>query len=234
MTIPQSCGCEAPEGGQVRYGVFLRPSAALIAETLRSFAVTHEVYGFRAANAYPPHITLVGSIASSVSQDVLIDAVSEALRGHTSVRLFSEGMSLVQGSVMYRFSDAEPVAPRQKDSGVPVPGSGVRELMGSILEAVSGLRHFHDEDFTAARRRLDSPERFSPHLSIISFDGVDSPELSAEALELLQQLGLGHSIVDTFEWVHLLRLHAQDWSASYWDSLSWSVVKTWRLEDAHE
>lgn len=219
MSADATCGCLAPDGGQIRYGVFLRPPARLVADALRGYAVTGGLFGYRSANAYPPHVTLVGSIAPSVPEGVLVDAVDAALARRAAVRLATEGLTLSGGTVYYQFADA----PGAAASG------GVADLMGALLAAVAGLRHYHDDDFTAARRRRDSPERFKPHLSLISFDGAGSPELSAEALELLGELGLAGPAEELFEWVHLVRLHARDWSGPYWETLTWSVVRAWRL-----
>lgn len=221
-----TCGCLAPDGGQIRYGTLLRPTSGLLADALRSYAVAEQVYGFHSANVYPPHVSLVGSIAPSVSEDVIVNAIADSLRGRRPVCLASDGLRLDGGAIQYQFSDADASAKEQ--------GRGVADLMGGILDAVSGLRHFHDGDLTAAMRRLDSPERFRPHLSIVSFDGAKTPELSAEMLELLLEMGFGGPVVETFDLVHLLRFHALDWSGSYWATMTWSIVKTWRLESGSE
>lgn len=149
------------------------------------------------------------------AEATLLDRV---LANRPAVELTTVGMEAGPGSLGYRFTDARPgQAP-------------VADLMGAILDAVAPLRHFHDDDFTAERRRNDSPANFAPHLSIISFDGPQRPGLVAETAELLAELGIGGPATAVFDRVHLLAFSSLDWTGPYWQTMQWELLHSWRLE----
>lgn len=212
------CCCDLGNGRQLRYGVFLRPSAELTEQALQANQITAGLFGFQSANAYPPHITLVGSISPSVPLAELLPVLDRVLANRPAVELTTVGMEAGPGSLGYRFTDARPgQAP-------------VADLMGAILDAVAPLRHFHDDDFTAERRRNDSPANFAPHLSIISFDGPQRPGLVAETAELLAELGIGGPATAVFDRVHLLAFSSLDRTGPYWQTMQWELLHSWRLE----
>lgn len=220
MTSSAPDGAQGVDAGPLRYGVFLRPSPELIEESLRAYRIVVDQFGFTAANAYPPHVTIVGSIALApgVAEDDLVDAVSGAIAGRCALPLVNHGMRGWNDSIGYRIDD---------DPGASTPG--LRDLMGSVLEALKPLRVFPPSDRTTAARLLDSPQTFDPHLSLLGHDGKDNPAASAECLEVLEALGIGAPSTWSGEWVTLYRLHAQDWTDRYWDTMTWQILRSWRL-----
>lgn len=206
--------------GRIRYGVFLRPSAALIQESLRAYRITAEQFGFRAANAYPPHITLVGSIALDPerSESDLVSAVDGAISGVAPIPIKNLGMALMEDrSILCQMIDHDAGALRLPD------------LMGALLDAVRPIRVFPSTDETAAQRQNDAPENFRAHLSLISHDGKHFPELSEECFSVLEEIGIGAPSEWIGEWVTLYRLESDDWTDRYWRTMTWEIVKSWKL-----
>lgn len=220
----------AAEGDAIRYGVFLRPSPALIDESLRAFLIGERHFGLTAAAAYPPHITLVGSIALSeqsgrsdevtlhAAEELLISAVENALDGQLTRQLTTTGLAMSEdGFVGLRFAD-------HPDSPAPLSA-----LMGEILEAARPLRHFPLGDRTREHRMKDSPETFAPHLTYVGHDGASDLALARECFEVLQDLGCGAPEDWAADTVTAYRLTSQDWSGEYWRTLRWTPLKSWRL-----
>ncbi len=82
-TTLESTSLVGTDSGPHRYGVFLRPSPALIEESLRAYSIVSDQYGFTAAKAYPPHVTLVGSIALSVPEPVFVDVLEAVIADYS-------------------------------------------------------------------------------------------------------------------------------------------------------
>lgn len=209
---------QSSDTSSVRYGVFLRPSPELIDASLRAFAIGEHQFGLTAASAYPPHITLVGSIALTVPEENFIESLDAVLENQPARRIVTTGMTLSDdGFVGLRFRDHE---------SSPAPLAG---LMGEVLEAARPLRHFPLGDRTREHRMKDSPETFAPHLTLVGHDGRDSLDLTEECFEVLTALGIG----DQPEWVGdvvtLYRFTSDDWSGRYWETLAWRPLKSWRL-----
>lgn len=200
----------------VRYGVFLRPSARVAIRSLQAFDLCARMFGFIAARAYPPHVTLVGSINAAVPETQLIAVIDRALIDAPVQQITIEPIARTAGSSLHHA-----ITDRT--------GGALRDLMGSLLAAVAPLRVFDDRDFGVERRRADAPERFRPHLSIVGHDGAQNPAEVDEALAYLTHLGLDERLEETWDAVVLYRLTSRDWSGPYWETMTWEVVRTWRL-----
>lgn len=207
---------------RVRYGVFLRPSPELIEEVLRGYQVVVHQCGFTAAKVYPPHLTLVGSIALApgVEEEDLTHAVETVLAGFDPLALVNTGLEQADnGSIGYQIEDAEGVDSDQ----------GVRSLMGSIVEAVTPLRIFPPTDLTVQRLMELNADTFHPHISLLSHDGRDNVPLAQECFEVLRALGIGEYREWTGTVVTLYRFHSDEWSGRYWESMTWKALHTWNL-----
>lgn len=200
-----------------RYGVFLRPSPAWSQDALRAYDIVVNQFGLHAAAAYPPHVTLVGSIAIDGRERDLVAAVATAVDGRAPVRLHSDGIALINNYIGYRLSDL--------DQG-PARSS---ELMGAILEAVRPVRVYPPLDRTNAERKADSPANFRPHLTVVGHDGAYREWLLPEILEHLLAVGIGAPCDYECDRVELLRLRSENWSGRYWETMSWTIIGSWQL-----
>lgn len=208
------------EVGPYRYGVFLRPSPELIEEALRGYAIVTDQYGFTAARAYPPHVTLVGSIAldPARSEADFLDAIDAVASGRRPFPLVNHGIEIVRDAIGYQVADPD-------DRVVP----GIVDLMGAVLEAIRPLRVFPPTDRTTSERLTDSTATFAPHLSLLGHDGAERPELVRECFEVLRATGIGGPSLWTGEWVTVYRFRSDDWTDRYWETMSWEVARSWRL-----
>ena len=72
-----------PERDDVRYGVFLTPDARTSAAITMITGFVRAQFGLASAGAFPPHVTLAGSLPLRVDEDELVAAV--AARGATAI-----------------------------------------------------------------------------------------------------------------------------------------------------
>lgn len=216
----------------VRYGVFLRPDAQFCDEALRAMVHVNYQFGLSAALAYPPHITLVGSIALnpnepcayddaqsfriSPRESQLVAAVDRAVASSGPQRLAVKSFALSEnGFVYYAFEDQ--------------PGNCISNLMGAILSAVAPMRVYHDDDRTVVERKQDSPLNYQPHLTVLSHDGGLDPDVAREAYEQLLELGYGQKTDMISNTVSLYRFGSTTWSGEYWMNMKWRLLKSWKL-----
>ncbi len=101
--------------------------------------------------------------------------------------------------------------------------------MGSVLRAVRPIRVFPPTDRTTAQRLRDAPETFDAHLSLIGHDGIDNPDAADECFDVLAELGIGRPSIWTGDVVTAFRFTSEDWTDRYWDTMTWSILKTWKL-----
>lgn len=203
--------------GETRHGIFLRPSARIAARTLEAFTMCERLLGLRAAGAYPPHVTILGSIDLVVPEQELTAALERALAGAAALPVRVEPLALdAHGTYL-----SHPISQG--------PGAPLTALMGRVLAEADPLRTIRDGDFAAAERRTDSPETFRPHLTVVGHDGADRPGDLPDALAVLGELGLGAAVEEVWDTVSLYRLTAEDWQGRYWETMTWEVARSWRL-----
>lgn len=206
---------------RTRYGVYLRPSPELGRLAAEAFELLRRQYGLREAGSYPPHVTLVGSIAldDEVAESALVEALDGVLATASPVAVVNRGIIARPGDgIGYELGDAA------TDDAASLP-----ELAGELMRVIAPLRVFPAGDWDVSLRRQDSAERFRPHLTLAGreLEGVD--ELSAEVYDFLTTAGFdGPSAFDA-DTVTLYRLEADEWAADYWKTMTWQIVRSWRL-----
>ncbi|WP_040165151.1 2'-5' RNA ligase family protein [Microbacterium gorillae] len=201
-----------------RYGVFLRPSpvfARLIAE---AFHVMERQYGLREAASYPPHVTLVGSVALDAPESDLIDTLDAVLSARSAMTVRNLGLRQRPGDGI----------------GYALAGMGdgsdpLRALGGELITALAPLRVFPPSDWDVVQRRRDAPERFHPHLTLAGRELEGADALRQEVHEFLVGAGFDGPASFHGDTVTLYRLTADAWTPDYWQSLTWDVVRSWRL-----
>lgn len=201
----------------LRHGVFLRPGPSVAARTLEAFAVCERQFGFTAAGAYPPHVTILGSIDLVVEEGELVSAVESALAG-------ARPMSVRVGPLQLDAHGTYLGHPLGQADGAPLTA-----LMGRVLERVDPLRTIRDGDFSAEARRADSPETYTPHLTVLGHDGAERPDELPDVLAFLGALGLDEPVEEVWDAVSLYRFASDDWQGRYWQTMTWEIVRTWHL-----
>lgn len=201
-----------------RYGVYLRPSPEFGRLVAEAFDVLKRQFGLREAGSYPPHVTLVGSIAldPSVSEEGFLDELDAALAGAPAITVVNGGIVERPGDgIGYELGSGE--------------SSSFTDLAGTLMNAVAPLRVYPDGDWDAPLRRRDSPERYRPHLTLAGRELEGEDDLREEVHDFL--VGAGFCGPSTFrgDTVTAYRLHAPAWTCDYWKSMSWEIMRSWRL-----
>ncbi|MBQ1444219.1 MAG: hypothetical protein IIZ13_10275 [Renibacterium sp.] len=204
-----------------RYGVFLRPGPELGRAALQAMDVAQRMFGFQAANSYPPHTTLVGSMAIDGTERGLIEVLDKTLAGRAAAPLWNRGLTREIGGGGLHYNVNEDPS-----------GSGnqlLRELVRDLFAALEPLRVHPVTDRGIVARRQETGETFRAHLTVVGHDGIDHPEVVDECLEFLKGLDLDGPESDPGNTVSLYRFYAEDWSSRYWETMTWTVCKSWTL-----
>lgn len=207
----------APAADGVRYGVFLRPSREITERTHAGYDLCRREFGLTAAAAYPPHVTIVGSIDAAAEEEELLATIDGAVASAPAMDLRVEPLSREPGSTYLG----------HRITGPDV--EGLRTLMSAVLAAVAPLRRFRDGDFDVEQRRHDDAASFRPHLTVLGHDGADHPERLDAALAALRELGLGEGVDMIGDDVVAYRMTSRDWQGRYWETMRWEVARTWHL-----
>ncbi len=216
---------------EVRYGIFLIPDARLVEAAIQAMLIAKHHYALTAALVYPPHITLVGSIAidgepmryeqvrtSQISEreDHLVYHLDKVMRSHPIQRLRLREFSASQGGYLaWRFDDRD--------------GNDIAALVGDVVEAIAPMRIFHDTDRFVERHRRISATTFRPHLTVVGHDGAQRLSDVKRLEQMLIELGYADRTEVDCDTVSLYRFASRSWSTDYWDEFEFFPIKTWKL-----
>ena len=206
----------AADPRDVRYGIFLRPDPATAERTLRGFDIARCMFGFTAAAAYPPHATLVGSIDLTVDESELIAAIDRVLADPPAQQLETSALDPWDGAALVQLV---------RDAGETRIGA----LAGALLTAIAPLRRVSEGDFAAGIVGAITPETFRAHVTVVGHDGADRPEQLPDVLAFMNQLGFDQPIRATWDTATLYRFRSDDWQGRYWETMTWEIVRNWRL-----
>jgi hypothetical protein len=202
---------------QPRYGVFLRPDPLTSAAVSTVAALVRAQYGFVSAGAFPPHVTLAGSLPIAVSEQELIDRLGRRLNLVPPFEVENNGVRrLPVSSVVYGVHEL---------GGVPnvalvMLAALVEDVISPLLRSAPGL--------PADRFR---PERWSGHLSLASHELLERDDLRDEVEEFIRGLDVTPPTRWRADVVTLYRLTHPDWTGPWWETFRWQHVRSWRLRD---
>jgi 2'-5' RNA ligase len=198
----------------IRYGWYLRPSY----EMSRDQAAMHELlrrqYGLNGGGVFMPHATLKGFFRSDASIEEIVAAGDRAVAGTAPFTVFNPGpVAWGRGSIVLEIQKT--------------PDGGTNEPLQALHEA--GWRELtplvHPEcNFTPVEGAM---ENFRAHLTLVMAD-MDE-ELLDEVAQFVRDAGRIGPESFTAEYVHLFAFRSQDWTGRWWESLEWSLLKSWRL-----
>ncbi|MER6009906.1 2'-5' RNA ligase family protein [Streptomyces bluensis] len=206
---------QAP-GDPYRYGVYLRPDPVTCAAVTAVTTQLRAQYGLVSAGAFPPHATLVGSRHIPAPAEEIVAAVTRALTDVAAFTVHNAGVRRMGVGLVY---DVHHLA-----DGI-TPNAAFVDLAGRVDEAVVPLeapapnpaQHPFDED------------TFRAHLSLLSHDMYERPDLFEEVEEYVKGLPVSFSDSFTGDTVSLYRTRSDDWAGRWWHTLAWEHVHTWRL-----
>lgn len=205
-----------PMSGPERFGVFLRPDPLTCAAVTRVTDQLRAQYGLTSAAAFPPHVTLAGSLLLAEPEADLIAALTGIFSGRAGFVVANAGARRLFGSTL-----AYDVHEWQGRPNAPLVA-----LTVAVDEVVRALTQ---EPASGQRLDLYHPEQWRAHLSLASHDLGERPDLVAEVEDYVH--GMAVEVPATFraEVVTLYALQHPTWTGPWWRDLRWSHRRSWML-----
>jgi hypothetical protein len=202
----------------VRHGVFLRPDPLTCAAVTRITTQLRAQYGLVSAGAFPPHVTLAGSLPVAAGEPALVRALDDALAPVTRFPVHNRGIGrLGPPSVVYDVHEL--------DGG---SNPALVALAGTVDAAVRPLLG----DAPGLPADLYAPGRWRAHLSLASHDLFDRADLRDEVEEYVRGLGVDVPASFTADTVALYSFEHPTWTGTWWGDMRWEYRRSWRLRPA--
>ena len=195
-----------------RFAVYLIPPYQLSKEVAEIHALLRKQFGFAAADRFPVHCTMKGFFKKT-----------------------GDPVEKLQGELDSFFEDQLPVQVSVEEFRIDPIGFGLSlktldgklnspflDLREAIVEIV---RPYIADDCDFKTHDLGRP--FHPH---ITFSFRDIPnELYDDVFKWMEDGPdfTGPFLADTY---HFLEFFSDDWPGSWWETLSWQLLKSWRLK----
>jgi 2'-5' RNA ligase len=213
---------DAPRpSGEYRYGVFIRPPAEVALPTLRMMHIARDLFGFQAATAYPPHITLIGSIVLNGTEQQLVDSVGKVVAGRSAIAIHGRGLNASIG-------DAVGLDYNHTSTGDQ--NGLLLDLYEELRQETLPLRGYEPTDRKAANRReKDGKEHFRAHVTVLGHDGADNPTARNEARAVLEEFVTEVPTDWTADNVTVYRFWSAAWDGNYWLTQEWTPIASWQL-----
>ena len=199
------------ELGQYRYAVYLIPPYGVSHCVENVHRLLTKQFGFTAASKFQVHATLKGFFkCSECTIDTLIANLDPVFEKQEAFPVHFEGFHIDDvgfGLDVSRIGDA--------------PNLPLNELRSKVVDAV---QPYIAGDCDFVESDLGSP--FKAHITL-AFRDV-SPEFRNSVLAYIEPSLLPGEpfLADTF---HLLEFHSEDWGESWDKTLTWRLLKSWRL-----
>jgi len=198
-----------------RYGFSLRPSFAMCQAQVEIHELLRRQYRLKVAGRFMPHATIKGVFRSDAPVEEMVRRLDDTLSSRRPFALHNGGvvpLGLVGiGLTVQRLADGSRNDPLQS-------------LHEAALAALMPLVHPHC-DFTPLEWL---GPRFEAHLTLAMAD--IPPTQFDEILRFVRDgepIGPPAFTADTFQ---LFVFESNDWSGSWWETLGWELIQSWRLE----
>lgn len=206
--------------GLVRYGVFLRPDPRTCAAVTTITTQLRAQYGLVSAAAFPPHVTLAGSLALAGDPEEalgrVLAALDVALAHARAFPMVNNGVVPLGDVLVY---DVHHLGGE--------PNAALVELAAGVDAAMRPLLG----PTPAGQLASDVHERdlWRGHLSLASHELFDRADLVGEVQEYVE--GLAVPVPGGFdaEVVMLYRFVHPSWTRAWWTGFRWEHVRSWRL-----
>ena len=198
----------------VHHGVFLRPDARTCVAVTAVTGQLRAQYGLVSANAFPPHVTLAGSLSVAVPEPQLIAALAGAVRGVAPFPVVNRGVVRLYGGLSYD------VHPERGGPDAPLPGlaAAVDTAIRPLLAGPAGLDPV-----------LYRPDSWHAHLSLASHDLDEGSDLFDEVEAFVDALGVAAPASFAADTVAVYRFHHDSWTGAWWRTMRWEHVRSLRL-----
>ena len=206
---------------EYRYGIFIRPPREISIPALEIMRTVRDLFGFHAAMAYPPHITLIGSIVLNGTEEDLIKAIGTVLADRKAIAVHGRGLNAAIGAA---------VGIDYSRTADGAPNSALADLYADLHKATLALQGYEPSDRKAdARREKAAKEHFRAHLTVLGHDGVDNPTIRDEARALVEPLAERLPADWAATTVTLYRFWSNAWHSEYWLTQEWIPLASWTL-----
>jgi hypothetical protein len=200
---------------QFRFGVFLRPDPKTCAAVTQITSQLRAQYGLVSADAFPPHITLAGSLPVVVPLAELMQLIAFVLRRVRAFRVHNLGIRrLADSAIAYDVSTLDGAPNKQLIALAGAVDSVVRPLVGP-----SGT----------LPPDLYEPDRWLAHISLASHELRVRADLREEVEDYVRGLGVMPPSSFTADTVMLYRFAHNTWTGGWWRDMRWEHVRSWRL-----
>ena len=213
--MTDSAGARTP-----RYGVFLLPDPRTAAGVTTITTQIKAQYGLVSAAAFPPHVTLVGSLPLvGDPYQALLDLESEleaVLAARESFLVANAGVARLGNAIVYDVNERD-----------GAPNSDLLDLAAAIRSAVLPRLAPTAPGTLAADVR--EPSQWHGHLSLASHEMDERPELHDEVVTYIEGLEVDTPGRFRAEVVALYQFDHPTWTGRWWTDLRWSHLRSWRL-----
>ncbi len=198
----------------IRYGFYLRPSAAMCQAQAEIHALLARQYNLRVAGRFMPHATIKGFFRSDTPVAELMARLDQAMAGRRPIRVTNRGP--------VAFGDTSLVLDIHHDADGDV-NAPLQELHEAAIAVLLPLVH---PECTFTPNEWLGP-RFFAHLTLAmaDLDARFADEVGA-FLRDLEPIGPAEFVADTFQ---LIAFHSDAWTGRWWTSLSWDLLHSRRL-----
>ena len=198
----------------ISYGWYLRPSYAMSRAQAEMHDLLQRQFGLIGGGVFMPHATLKGFFRSGAPVTEIEAAFERAVQGHEPFAVYNRGpVGWGRGSIVidiHHTSDGE-------------RNEAMQALHESGWNAITPLIR-DDCPVTWTEWAM---ERFTAHPTLVMADMRE--ELFDEVMAFIREAGPIGPEVFTAEYVHLYAFHSADWKGHWWETLQWSLLKSWRL-----
>lgn len=204
------------ESDDLRYGVFLRPDARTSAAVTAITTFVRAQFGLVSAGAFPPHVTLAGSLPLAISEERLATLVADVAREFRPITVQNNGIARLGESVVFDIHhlDGSP------NRALVELAARVNAVVRPVLRTATGL----------APDVLDG-DRWRGHLSLASHELAGQPELGAEVDAFIRDLPVPYPERFDVTTLTIYRLHNRHWRPGWWTTFRWERIGSVGLGD---
>ena len=200
-----------PEPDDVRYGVFLTPDARTSAAVTTITSFVRAQFGLVSAGAFPPHVTLAGSLPLRVDEAELLAAVSAVVGERSSFVVQNNGVGRLGDSLVYDVHDRD-----------GAPNTDLTDLVEHLEPVLRPLLR----PVTDLPPDLRVPGDWRGHLSLASHELLGQDDLRTEVETFVRDLEVSHPGRFAATPVTVYRFSSPAWSGPWWTTLRWERVSS--------
>jgi hypothetical protein len=198
----------------VRYGIFLRPDPATCWTVTQVTHALNKQFGLVSAGAFPPHVTLIGNLATPATEAELIAALDPVFHEVRPFPVYNSGIDRREvGTYEYNVN---------LDESGTRPNEPLGRVAAAVAKAVEPLSVRVDDYMTPPVAEYE----FAGHVGLASHDLAVDGHLSAEVGDFLAGLPLRPPPSFIARWYSLFEFRT-DWSGHWWLDLTWRHIRSW-------